>query len=141
MSVSMALLPQRSIDRGTNSAISALEELALPQLPSLYKLAFWLSRSAVDAEDLVQETLLKALREFATFNRPAAQLLYRIGNHRVSVYLEQRTGAQLSAKPSTDHSEFHVISFSIDEIDRFAVSDVDRARLFDLVSRIRQDQE
>jgi RNA polymerase sigma-70 factor (ECF subfamily) len=67
MSVSMALLQQRSMDRGTNSSISAFEELALPQLPSLYNLAFWLSRNAVDAEDLVQETFLKALRGFATF--------------------------------------------------------------------------
>jgi RNA polymerase sigma-70 factor, ECF subfamily len=67
MSVSMALLPRRTMDRGANSSISAFEELALPQLPSLYNLAFWLSRSAVDAEDLVQETILKALRGFATF--------------------------------------------------------------------------
>jgi RNA polymerase sigma-70 factor (ECF subfamily) len=67
MSVSMALLPGRSTDCGTNSSISAFEELALPLLPSLYNLAFWLSRNAVDAEDLVQETFLKALRGFATF--------------------------------------------------------------------------
>ncbi len=43
----------------------AFEDLALPLLPSLYNLAFWLSRNATDAEDLVQETFLKALRGFA----------------------------------------------------------------------------
>lgn len=43
------------------------EDLALPLLPSLFNVAFWLSRNSGDAEDLVQETLLKALRGFATF--------------------------------------------------------------------------
>ncbi len=39
----------------------------MPLVPSLYNLAFWLSRNATDAEDLVQETFLKALRGFAAF--------------------------------------------------------------------------
>jgi RNA polymerase sigma-70 factor (ECF subfamily) len=46
---------------------TGFEDLALPLLPSLYNVAFWLSRNSGDAEDLVQETLLKALRGFATF--------------------------------------------------------------------------
>jgi RNA polymerase sigma-70 factor (ECF subfamily) len=36
-------------------------------LPSLYNVAVWLARNSADAEDLVQETFLKALRGFATF--------------------------------------------------------------------------
>jgi len=39
----------------------------MPLVPSLYNLAFWLSRNATDAEDLVQETFLKALRGRAGF--------------------------------------------------------------------------
>jgi len=41
----------------------------MPLLPSLYNVAFWLSRNATDAEDLVQETFLKALRGFSSFER------------------------------------------------------------------------
>jgi RNA polymerase sigma-70 factor, ECF subfamily len=41
--------------------------LALPLVPALYNLASWLSRDSAEAEDLVQETLLKALRGFASF--------------------------------------------------------------------------
>jgi RNA polymerase sigma-70 factor (ECF subfamily) len=53
--------------RETSSEVSAFEDLALPLLASLYNVAFWLSRNAADAEDLVQETFLKALRGFRTF--------------------------------------------------------------------------
>jgi RNA polymerase sigma-70 factor (ECF subfamily) len=43
------------------------EQLALPLLPSLYSHAFWLSRDHAEAEDLVQETISKALRAFDSF--------------------------------------------------------------------------
>ena len=39
----------------------------MPLFPSLYNVAVWLCRNPTDAEDLVQETFLKALRGFATF--------------------------------------------------------------------------
>jgi RNA polymerase sigma-70 factor (ECF subfamily) len=47
--------------------ISAFEELALPVFDSLYNFARWLTLDRNDAEDLVQETYLKALRGFASF--------------------------------------------------------------------------
>ena len=43
------------------------EELAMPVFDSLYNFARWMSRDSHDAEDLVQETYLKALRGFASF--------------------------------------------------------------------------
>jgi RNA polymerase sigma-70 factor (ECF subfamily) len=46
---------------------STFEDLALPLLPSLYNVAAWLARNPADAEDLVQETFLKALRGFGSF--------------------------------------------------------------------------
>jgi RNA polymerase sigma-70 factor (ECF subfamily) len=63
----MTLLPWKRPARSGSSQTSAFEELAMPLLPSLYNLAFWLSRNSADAEDLVQETFLKALRGFAAF--------------------------------------------------------------------------
>jgi RNA polymerase sigma-70 factor (ECF subfamily) len=41
--------------------------LALPLFDSLYNFAGWLAHNKSDAEDLVQETYLKALRSFASF--------------------------------------------------------------------------
>jgi len=63
----MTLLPWKRAARKTGPQTSAFEDLALPLLPSLYNVAFWLARNPTDAEDLVQETFLKALRGFATF--------------------------------------------------------------------------
>jgi RNA polymerase sigma-70 factor, ECF subfamily len=43
------------------------EDLAMPLLDSLYNFARWIAHNPNDAEDLVQETYLKALRSFASF--------------------------------------------------------------------------
>ena len=46
---------------------AGFEELAMPLLDSLYNFAHWLAHNETDAEDLVQDTYLKALRSFASF--------------------------------------------------------------------------
>ena len=43
------------------------EALALPHLDSLYRTALRMARNPDEAEDLVQETFMKAFRSFATF--------------------------------------------------------------------------
>lgn len=63
----MALLPWRRPERATGPGPSGFEDLAAPLLPALYNLACWLARNPADAEDLVQETFLKALRGFGSF--------------------------------------------------------------------------
>jgi RNA polymerase sigma-70 factor (ECF subfamily) len=57
---------------GTSSSkddqpLAGFEELAMPLFDSLYNFARWLAQNSNDAEDLVQETYLKALRGFASF--------------------------------------------------------------------------
>jgi RNA polymerase sigma factor (sigma-70 family) len=45
----------------------SFEQLAVPLLPSLYNHACWLSHNSSEAEDLVQETLSKAIRAFDSY--------------------------------------------------------------------------
>ena len=46
---------------------AGFEELAMPLFDSLYNFASWLVHNKSNAEDLVQETYLKAFRRFASF--------------------------------------------------------------------------
>src|SRR6266576_5619123 len=64
--------PQGIVGFGTSSSqddksSAEFEELAMPLFDSLYNFARWLAHNQNDAEDLVQETYLKALRSFASF--------------------------------------------------------------------------
>lgn len=47
--------------------MAGFEELAIPLFDSLYNFARWLTQNQSDAEDLVQETYLKALRGYKLF--------------------------------------------------------------------------
>ena len=52
---------------GTPGARETFEDVVLPNLDAAYRLARWLTRDECDAEDVVQEASLRALRYFRTF--------------------------------------------------------------------------
>jgi RNA polymerase sigma factor (sigma-70 family) len=65
---------QEMVGFGTSSSpddqgLPGFEDLAMPLFDSLYNLAGWLTHDSNDAEDLVQDTYLKALRGFRSFQR------------------------------------------------------------------------
>lgn len=78
---------------------ATFESLAMPLFPSLYGYARWLTGEPHEAEDLVQETYLKALRGFGSFREGTN---FRAWMFRIlrNTFLTSRTG--LKAMTSID---------------------------------------
>jgi RNA polymerase sigma-70 factor, ECF subfamily len=70
-------------------------ELAVPLLDQLYNFAQWLTQDASEAEDLVQESYVKALRGFSGFQ---AGTNFRAWIFRIlrNTFLTSRSGLKLS---------------------------------------------
>ena len=94
----MPLLSWKRRERPDDPTTPGFEELALPLLPSLYNLARWLTANPAEAEDLVQETFLKALRGFDGFE-PGTNFRAWIFRILRNTFLTSRTG--LAAKRTT----------------------------------------
>ena len=77
------------------------EQLVLPHLNAAFNLAFWLTRSRTDAEDVVQEALLRSYRFFATFYGTNARAwLLQIVRNTCYTWLRQN-------RPPESMSEFN----------------------------------
>jgi RNA polymerase sigma-70 factor (ECF subfamily) len=76
---------------GNRENVEAFETLALPLLAPLYNFAYWLCGSREDAEDLVQETYVKALKGFSSFT---AGTNFRAWMYRIlrNTFLTSRIG-------------------------------------------------
>ncbi len=80
--------------RGDDAALrERFEREALPLMPGLYSAALRLTRNAADAEDLLQETFLRAYRGFAGFQEGTnlKAWMYRIlTNTFINVYRKRQ---------------------------------------------------
>jgi RNA polymerase sigma-70 factor (ECF subfamily) len=73
----------------------SFEELAMPLFDHLYNFAHWLTHNREEAEDLVQETYLKALKGFRSFELGTnfRAWIYRILHN---TFLTSRTGLKVT---------------------------------------------
>jgi RNA polymerase sigma-70 factor (ECF subfamily) len=66
------------------------EAEALPHLPDLYRIARWMVRNTEEAEDLVQETLIQALRSFHRYEKGTnckawmTKIMYNLNGKRIA---------------------------------------------------------
>jgi RNA polymerase sigma-70 factor (ECF subfamily) len=91
----------------------SFEELAMPLFDQLYNFAHWLTRNREEAEDLVQETYIKALKGFSSF-QPGTN--FRAWMYRIlrNTFLTSRTGLKATMTvpldPQDDGPELAVAS-------------------------------
>src|SRR5215510_1424702 len=75
------------------------EQLVLPHLEAAFNLARWLLRSREDAEDVVQEAMLRAFRFFRGFHGGDARAwLLQIVRNSCYSWLEKHRAAELSVE-------------------------------------------
>src|ERR1700757_3487307 len=81
---------------GANLQLDSFEELAIPLFDQLYNFAHWLTQNRDEAEDLVQETYVKALKGFSSFQLGTnfRAWIYRILRN---TFLTSRTGLRAAA--------------------------------------------
>jgi RNA polymerase sigma-70 factor (ECF subfamily) len=80
------------------------EELAMPLFDSLYNFAHWLTQNRAEAEDLVQETYVKALKGFSSFQLGTN---FRAWMFRIlrNTFLTSRTGLKATMTVPLDTDE------------------------------------
>ena len=90
------------IDRRTEA--ESFETLAMPMFASLYNFAHWLTHNREEAEDLVQETYLKALKGFVSFQQGTnfRAWIYRILRN---TFLTSRSGLSVKMTVPLDREE------------------------------------
>ena len=80
------------------------EELAMPLFARLYNFAHWLTQDRAAAEDLVQETYMKALRGFSSFQQGTN---FRAWMYKIlrNTFLTTQAGLKASVSLDTDDDQ------------------------------------
>src|SRR5258708_29236894 len=90
-----------SMEVSAGSSAATFEELAMPLFGQLFNFAQWLTHDPSEAEDLVQETYVKALKGFSSF-QPGTNFrawIYRILRN---TFLTSRTALRATATAPLD---------------------------------------
>jgi anti-sigma factor RsiW len=72
--------------------------------------------------------------------KPTAQLIYRIGKHRASLFVTLREGTSEPSASSNDRAGFHLRTFSAGPLQVQAISDVNPAELDALLKEFKDAQ-
>jgi RNA polymerase sigma-70 factor (ECF subfamily) len=106
------------------------EQLALAHLDAAYNLARWLTRNDHDAQDVVQEALLRAMRYFGSFRGDAFRpWLLSVVRHACYDWLKSNRPAELVWLDEGEEDALHAAMPSSEEPSEVAMRNADRARI------------
>ena len=109
---SYGMVPLGTSSLPDGKSVGGFEELAMPLFDSLYNFARWLTQNREEAEDLVQETFVKALKGFASFRQGTN---FRAWMYRIlrNTFLTSRSGLAATRTVALEsESEGQVVAVS-----------------------------
>jgi RNA polymerase sigma-70 factor (ECF subfamily) len=112
------------------------ESLAMPHLDAAYNLARWLTHSDHDAQDVVHEALLRAMRYMAGFRGENARpWLLQIVRHTCYSWLKQNRPAENVALDADD-SWLEIAAPAADEPPQLAIRKAQRQQINDAIAAL-----
>ena len=106
------------------------ESLAMPHLDAAYNLARWLTHNDHDAQDVVQEALLRAMRYIGSFRGDSARAwLLQIVRHTCYSWLRENRPAERILFDDADDAWQNVPAPAMDEPQAVAMRNADRVQI------------
>jgi RNA polymerase sigma-70 factor (ECF subfamily) len=113
------------------------ELLAMPHLDAAYNLARWLTHNDHDAQDVVQEALLRAMRYMGTFRGENARpWLLKIVRHSCFSWLRENRPAERLSLDDVDETLSGLAAPAADEPHAAAVRNADRLQINQAISAL-----
>jgi len=113
------------------------EALAMPHLDAAYNLARWLTRDAHDAQDVVQEALLRAMRYIGGLRLESARpWLLQIVRHTCYSWLKENRPAQQVSLDDPDDAWRELPAPSANEPPALAIREADRRQINEAIAAL-----
>jgi RNA polymerase sigma-70 factor, ECF subfamily len=113
------------------------ETLALPHLDAAYNLARWLTHNDHDAQDVVQESLMRAMRYMGSFRGDSARAwLLQIVRHTCYSWLKENRPVEKVALDDTDDFWQEIAAPAGDEPHTMALRKADRQELNEAIAAL-----
>jgi RNA polymerase sigma-70 factor (ECF subfamily) len=127
-----------SMVASTASVPASFEQIALPHLDAAYNLARWLMRDRAEAEEVVQEALLRALTYFSSFKGSdgRAWLLQIVRNAAYARMASRRDAVQVSIDDDEDGTVRPELRATGDDPETALARRQDRERLRGLLEQL-----
>jgi RNA polymerase sigma-70 factor (ECF subfamily) len=107
----------------------------MPMFASLYNLAHWLTQNPHEAEDLLQETYLKAIKGFGSFQQGTN---FRAWMYRIlrNAFLTSRTGLSMRMTEPLDLEEENIVPTVSDTPESMLLARADQQLVQDALERL-----
>jgi RNA polymerase sigma-70 factor (ECF subfamily) len=113
------------------------ESLAMPHLNAAYNLARWLTHNDHDAEDVVHESMIRAMRYIGSFRGESARAwLLQIVRNTTFSWLRENRSADVVALDDNDDAWQQVAAPAAEEPPALAMRNADRRQINDAIAAL-----